>query len=99
MLEGFGSEASLGAIILLGIKVLRDFVKERREREHAVKVVHSNGGNNPGKGGSSTNLVLHVLDEHGKQLHKLDKGVIELNKDLTDVKVNLAKVNTKLEIK
>lgn len=93
-LDGFGSEVSLTAIILLGFKVARDFIKERREHTRAVQVVNGNNRHNPGpkSGGTSTDLVLHVLEEHGEQLHTL-------NKDMTNVKVNLAKINTKLEIK
>lgn len=98
-MDGFGSEASLTAILLLGLKVLRDFLKERREKEYAVKVVHSNGSSNPGKGTSSTNLVLYVLDEHGKQLQGLNENIVGINRELTSVQVNLAKINTKLEIK
>ena len=99
-LEGFGSEASLTAIVLLGLKVARDYIKERRERKSAAKVVNGGNPGNPGRrnnprpssGGTSTDLVLHELKSHGDQLRKL-------NDDMTDVKVNLAKVNTKLEIK
>ncbi len=105
-LEGFGSEVSITAIVLLALKVARDFVKERREKRYAVKVANGNPGNrnpgngNPGihnpnnrnRGGTSTDLVLHMLEEHGEKLHKLER-------DMTLVRVDLAKVETRLNMK
>ena len=99
-LEGFGSEMSVGAIVLVALKVARDYLKERGERKHAIKVVNGNRdpsdqrrNANPGKGGnaSSTNLVLHVLEEHGEKLHKLTD-------DVTAIKINLAEVNTRCKL-
>ena len=100
-MEGFGSEVSLTAIVLLALKVARDFVKERRERRYAVKVVNGNPGNrnpsvhnpnNRNRGGTSTDLVLHMLEEHGEKLHNLEG-------DMTLVRVDLAKVKTRLNMK
>ena len=102
-MEGFGSEVSITAIALLALKVLRDFVKERREKQHAVKVINGGGSNpnrnnpgnrNPGnsRSGTSTDLVLHLLEEHGEKLHNLESSMM-------DVRVKLAKVETKLNMK
>ena len=97
-MEGFGSEVSVAAIVLLALKVVRDFTKERREKQHAVKVINGGGNNpnrnNPGnrRGGTSTDLVLHLLEEHGEKLHNLESS-------MTNVRVKLAKVETKLNMK
>lgn len=107
-MEGFGSEVSITAIVLLALKVARDFVKERRERQNAVKVANGNPGNrnpgngnpgihnpnnrNLGRGGTSTDLVLHMLEEHGEKLHNLEGN-------MTLVRVDLAKVKTRLNMK
>jgi len=92
-MEGFGSELSLTAVALIIGKWIKEVLVARRERKRVVKVVESNGGNpGPDKGGSSTSLVLHLVTEHGVKL-------TDLGKDMTKVKVNLAKVNTKLDIK
>jgi hypothetical protein len=107
-MEGFGSEVTTGAIVLLLLNVARAYIKERRERRHAVKVINGSGGGhnsrnpsnrnpgnrNPGngRGGTSTDLVLHLLEEHGEKLHKLDE-------DMTDVRVELAKIETRLNMK
>lgn len=96
-LEGFGSEVSLTAIVLLGLKVARDFLKERGEKKQAITVANTNGVNP--KSGTSTNLVLHVLKEHGEKLKECGEQFRVLNKDVTDVKINLAEINTKLNMK
>ena len=106
-MEGFGSEVSTAAIVLLVLKVARDFIKERRGRRHAVQIINGGGGGhsrnpsnrnpgnrNPGngRGGTSTDLVLHLLEEHGEKLHNLESSMM-------DVRVKLAKVETKLNMK
>lgn len=106
-LEGFGSEVSLTAIVLLALKVARDYVKERRERQYAVKIINGNPGksessNRNGKvnvSGTSTNIVLHVLDEQGGHIRKLEKDISKLGEDMTTVRVDLAKVKTRLNMK
>ena len=103
-LEGFGSELSIGAIIVLALKVLRDFVKERKEKQHAVKVINGGNRGNPGnhglsRGDTSTNIVLHVLEEHGQKLDKLDGDVHKLEEEMTNVRIELAGVRTKVNMK
>lgn len=102
-MEGFGSEVSIATVALLALKVARDFVKERREKQHAVKVINGdnrgNPGNNLGKGGSSTGIVLHMLKEHGEKLHKLDENFHKLEEGMMNVRVDLAKIETRLDMK
>lgn len=93
-LEGFGSELSLTAIVLLGLRVIRDIIKERREKKRAIQVVNGDHeSHNPGKKNStSTDLVLHLLEEHGEKLTKLEESARKSD-------VRLAVVETRLNMK
>lgn len=92
-LEGFGSELSLTAIILLGLRVIRDIIKERREKKRAIQVVNGDHeSHNPGKNSTSTDLVLHLLEEHGEKLTKLEEGQRKSD-------VRLAVIETRLNMK
>lgn len=88
-MQGFGSELSIAAVILALAKIFRDVYVEWKAKREVVRVVNSNS--NPGKGSTSTNLTLHLLNDHSKQL-------VSLNSDMVEVKIDIAKINTKLEV-
>lgn len=89
------------AIALLFLKTVRDIIKERRDKRQVIEVVKSNGGNpgNPGNKGSSTNLVVHMLEENSEQLKTLkeeNSGQFKiLNEDVTTLKIKVAEINTR----
>lgn len=104
-MEGFGSELSLVALFTIIAKVVADIVVKYRERRQVVEIVKSNNRNkgepdNPVKGGgTSTNLMLYMAKEQESKLEKLDGGVTKLNAEMTEVKVDIGKIKTKLEMK
>lgn len=101
-LEGFGSELSLTAILMIIVKALSDIYMKRREKQRVVEVVNSSGGNpakgNPAKDATSMDLILYKVKENCKKLDTHSVELKELGKDMTAVKVNLGKINTKLDI-
>ena len=104
-MDGFGSELSFAAVLMIIAKVAADIIVKWRERKQVVEVVNGNNrqngeGGNPVKSGStSTNLMLYMLKQQEAKLEKLDGGVTKLNEEMTDVKVDIGKIKTKLEMK
>lgn len=93
-MDGLGTELGICSTLLILAKIGRDIYVEWSQKKKAVKVANGNPGNpappaNPG--GSSSNIVLHLLNEHGVKLR-------ELGNEMTRVQVNLGKVNQKLDI-
>lgn len=87
VMEGFGSEVSILAIVMLALKVARDWQTKRRELK-AVEPIRSNPIS---KGETSTNIILHELYKHGERLERITE-------DQVDMRVDIAVIKTKLKI-
>lgn len=99
-MDGLGTELGIGSGLLIIGKIVADIIREWRAKKQAVKVVEANGnaGNPVKRSGTSSNLTLHLLDEHGRKLEEHTQDFKSINKGLGRIDVRLTKIETKMEI-
>ncbi len=75
MLEGFGSEASLVALLVIIAKIVRDAFKEHKE--YKALPPELNGGKE-----APSALLMHMIRSLEKENLSLRKDVVQLGKDV-----------------
>lgn len=109
VLDGVGSELGGSALVIVIAKIIHEIIRERKSRATAEKVVDGGGSGkentqsrnrplNPGRrnGNSSTDLMLHILQEHTKQIEQANREINEVKNDLSEVKVSIARIEGRL---